>query len=245
MKKKVAWFSTGVSSAVAIYLKKEEIDEILYIHIGDQHEDSLRFLHDFEKVLGKEITILQSRYENVDQVQQQFRYINGPYGAKCTEILKKRVRKEWEQENKEHDITYIWGFDLDEKHRADRIVETMTDYKHEFPLIERNMTKEDSHGVMSYLGIKRPVMYDMGYSNNNCIGCPKGGMGYWNKIRVDFPEVFALRAKRERQIGASCLKDKNGKVYLDELDPTRGRMEDEIITECNIFCQLNMNEVTK
>ena len=33
----------------------------------------------------------------------------------------------------------------------------------------------------------------MGYNNNNCIGCIKGGMGYWNKIRVDFPEVFEKR----------------------------------------------------
>lgn len=31
-------------------------------------------------------------------------------------------------------------------------------------------------------------MYDLGYANNNCIGCVKGGIGYWNKIRIDFPE---------------------------------------------------------
>ncbi len=37
-------------------------------------------------------------------------------------------------------------------------------------------------------------MYDLGYPNNNCIGCVKGGMGYWNKIRKDFPEVFQKRA---------------------------------------------------
>ncbi len=35
------------------------------------------------------------------------------------------------------------------------------------------------------------MMYRLGYVNNNWVGGWKGGMGYWNKIRVDFPDVFA------------------------------------------------------
>lgn len=84
------------------------------------------------------------------------------------------------------------------------------------------------------LGLKRPIMYDMGYRNNNCVGCIRGGMGYWNKIRVDFPEVFARRAKQEREIGHSYI---NG-VFLDELDPTRGNINDEVMEDCTIACQL-------
>lgn len=84
------------------------------------------------------------------------------------------------------------------------------------------------------LGIRRPIMYDLGYPNNNCIGCIKGGMGYWNKIRVDFPEVFEKRAKLERELGCSCI---NG-LYLDELEPGRGRMDMEIFPECGIMCYL-------
>lgn len=56
---KVCWFSTGISSFVACYLAKD-VDEIIYTHVPNQHPDSLRFLHDCEKVLGREITILQS-----------------------------------------------------------------------------------------------------------------------------------------------------------------------------------------
>lgn len=63
-------------------------------------------------------------------------------------------------------------------------------------------------------------------------------MGYWNKIRVDFPDVFEKRAKMERDIGASCIKG----IYLDELEPDRGRMSDEIMQECSIFCQLALDE---
>lgn len=90
------------------------------------------------------------------------------------------------------------------------------------------------HRKADKLGLKRPIMYDMGYRNNNCVGCIRGGMGYWNKIRVDFPEVFARRAKQEREIGHSCI---NG-VFLDELDPTRGNINDEVMEDCTIACQL-------
>ena len=232
---KVCWFSTGVSSFVACYLAKD-VDKVIYTHIENQHPDSLRFLKDCEKILGRNIEILQSSYfRSVDDVILGTRYINGPAGAACTRILKKQVRKQWEAENPgKH--TYIWGLDAKEKIRSDRIIENMPQFNHEFPLIESGVTKEQAHGIAQSLGLKRPVMYDLGYPNNNCIGCVKGGMGYWNKIRKDFPEVFERRSKQERIIGHSCIKG----VYLDELDPNRGKMDLEIFPDCSITCELQL-----
>jgi hypothetical protein len=229
---KVCWLSAGVSSFIAAYLERKTLDQCMYIHIENQHLDSFRFLGDCQRELGIGFEVMQSRYKSVDNVIQQFRFINSRYGAKCTEVLKKRVRKEWEYDKK--DITYIWGYDAIEKHRADRIVESNPDQKHIFPLIDKGLIKEDCHAMLKRLGIKRPAMYDLGYRNNNCIGCVKGGMGYWNKIRKDFPEVFARRAKQEREIGHTCIKG----IYLDELDPNRGRMEDEVMEECGFMCLL-------
>lgn len=230
---KVCWFSCGISSFVACYLAKD-IDKIIYTHVTDQHEDSLRFLHDCEKLLDREIEIIQSEeYEGVDDVIEKTRFINSRYGAACTNKLKKQVRRDWEKENPGFH-TYVWGYDLNEQHRADRIEETLTDYEHEFPLIDEGLTKVECHGIASRLGLKRPIMYDLGYPNNNCIGCVKGGMGYWNKIRVDFPDVFERRARQEREINHSCIKG----VFLDELGPNRGRMSDEIFEDCTIACQL-------
>jgi len=232
---KVCWFSTGVSSFVACYLAKD-VDKVIYTHIENQHPDSLRFLKDCEKILGHNIEILQSPYfRSVDDVILGTRYINGPSGAACTRILKKQVRKQWEAENPgKH--TYVWGLDAKEKIRADRIVESMPQFNHEFPLIENGVTKEQAHGIAQSLGLKRPAMYDLGYPNNNCIGCVKGGMGYWNKIRKDFPEVFERRSKQERIIGHSCIKG----VYLDELDPDRGKMDLEVFPDCGITCELQL-----
>lgn len=167
----------------------------------------MRFLRDAEKVLGREIEIIKSsEYASVDDVIERRRYINGPAGAACTLMLKKR---------------------------ADRISAAQIEARNEFPLIERNLTKAECHAICGRLGLKRPVMYDMGYPNNNCIGCVKGGMGYWNRIRRDFPDVFERRARQEREIGHSRIKG----VFLDELDPNRGNMRTEVMPSCGFACE--------
>lgn len=233
---KVCWISAGVSSFIAGYLERETIDKFIYIDIEDQERDSMRFIKECEKALGKNIEILKSPYGSVENAIRAAGVIKLQAGfAPCTAWLKKRVRKEWEEAHKDEEITYIWGFDTEEVARAERLIESMPQYKHIFPLIENHITKESAHAILESLNIKRPKMYDLGYPNNNCIGCIKGGMGYWNKIRKDYPEVFKARAKLERDIGHSILKE----CYLDELDPKRGRNK-EIMPQCDIFCMLNI-----
>jgi len=116
--------------------------------------------------------------------------------------------------------------------------ESMPEEKHLFPLIDAGICKAEAHGILASHGIARPKMYDLGYPNNNCVGCVKGGMGYWNKIRVDFPPVFLERSIMERTVGASCI---NG-VYLDELDPDRGRDCKLILPECGVMCESNKQQ---
>ena len=234
---KVSWFSCGCSSFLATWLVRDTVDEIIYTHVENQHSDSLRFLHDCEKLLNRKITILKSdNYSDIYDVFLRQGFINSPHGAPCTALLKKAVRKKWETLHNCYDgnTTYVWGFDCTERNRADRLVNYMQLQKHEFPLIDNNLDKSDVHGYCEKLGLKRPVMYDLGYDNNNCVGCVKGGMGYWNKIRIDFPDVFDKMAKLEREIGASCI---NG-VYLDELEPERGRKASIILPTCDIFCEI-------
>lgn len=236
----VSWFSAGVSSAVATKIMINEIDKIIYTHIDDQHPDSMRFVRDCEQWFSKEIEITQSRYKTAEAAWRAsgLHRPNTPQGAPCTRLLKRRVRAEWEMDKT--DLTYIWGFDIDEKDRAERIVENMRQQRHLFPLIDKSISKKHAHEILSASGIKRPVMYDLGYNNNNCVGCLKASSkGYWNHIRIDFPDVFERRAKAEREIGGSIIKDKNGNpLYLDELNPNEGRHTPPIIDDCGIFCEL-------
>ena len=228
----VSWFSAGVSSAVATWLLRDQIDRIIYIHIDDQHPDTERFLVDCEQWFGRPIERLQSPLKSVENACRQRAYVNGVRGASCTLMLKRRARKEWEVDH--DDLTYVWGFDLAEQHRVDRLLQSMPEQQHLFPLVDNELTKQDTHGILAKAGITRPAMYDLGYPNNNCIGCVKGGKGYWNKIRRDFPEVFKQRAEMERLIGASCI---NG-VYLDELDPKAGVTSKPILQDCGIYCEI-------
>jgi hypothetical protein len=93
-------------------------------------------------------------------------------------------------------------------------------------------------------GLVLPLMYRLGYHNANCIGCVKGGAGYWNKIRRDFPEDFEEMAQIEESIGpgARLLSHRSGplkgqRFFLRELDPDAGRYQDEPSIECGSACE--------
>jgi len=231
----VAWFSAGVSSAVATKLMVEQVDKIIYQHIDDMEEDTMRFVRDCEEWFGKPIEIRQSPYKSVENaVLQNPGYMNGPRGASCTMLLKRRDRKEWEAEHRFFNtFRYVWGLDARESVRAERLRGNMPKDAHVFPLIDRGLSKADSHGILREAGIRRPRMYDLGFPNNNCRVCIKGGMGYMNLCRKVFPDLFWQRARLERKVGGSCI---NG-VYLDELDPEAGRDCKIIVPECGAMCE--------
>lgn len=238
MKRTVAWFSAGVSSAVATKLMINEIDEIIYTHIDDHDPDLLnRFVPECEQWFGKTITILQSPYKTVEEVCLAKRYINGVAGASCTGKLKREVRKQWEYEQPLNtQLRYVWGMDASkrERERAARLIEVMPDQQHVFPLIERGITKPMAHEILKASGIKRPLPYEQGFSNANCRGCVKGGQAYWDLVRKVHPTIYEARAKMEREIGASCI---NG-IYLDELPEGAGRGTAPIADDCGILCEL-------
>ena len=231
----VSYFSAGVSSAVATKLMIGEIDRVMYTHIDDQHPDTMRFVHDAEDWFGHKAEVWQSPLKCVENACRMAAYIRHPQrGAACSLRLKRRVRKEFEEAH-EGQLRIVWGMDYNERERCERIRQAMPKHEHLFPLVEAKMTKEHAHEVLRASGLLRPAMYRMGYHNNNCIGCIRGGLGYWNKIRVDFPAVFAARAAMERAIGFPIL----GKhQWLDELDPERGRHEGPICDDCGIMCEL-------
>lgn len=239
----VVWLSAGISSFIAGWLERSGVDEWIYIDVADQHPDSMRFIKDCEKLIDKEVKILRSdKYKDVEDVCRKTHMVNSIHGAACTGMLKKAVRKKLENEQYAKgikDLTYIWGMDANERKRADGIIKNFPEFQHRFPLIERYLSKDDCHALAAELGLKRPLMYDLGYSNNNCVGCVKGGMWYWNKIRKDFPEVFEKRAKMERDLGHSCI---NG-IYLDELDPKAGRKSQELHGDCSLMCFIAKDEI--
>lgn len=139
----------------------------------------------------------------------------------------------------------VWGFDYDPKeiNRTIRFKQQYPYTKPLLPLIERQITKFNAMRMLWKVGIEIPTMYKMGYNNNNCIDCVKGGMGYWNKVRKDFPDVFNEMAQIEHDVGASCLKDKDGRIFLNELPTWRGNLMEKIIPDCSLICQIEFQEI--
>ena len=226
----VCWWSGGITSAVACKKAIEKWDATpVYIETGSHHPDTLRFKVDCEKWYGKEIfTIQTSKYLDHFDVIDKDNYVNGPAGARCTLMLKRRVREVWE---KTQDITgYVWGFEsgAKEEGRADRIKTGQPKYQHFFPLIEEGLSKKDCIAIVQSVGIEIPMMYKLGFTNNNCVGCVKGGMAYWNLVRKHFPEQFDKMAKLERKVGRSCLS----RYYLDELPLDAGRGTPPLVADC-------------
>lgn len=247
---RVAWWSAGITSAVAckIAIELYEDVEIYYIKINSAHEDNDRFMAECEEWYGQKIhTISSKHYKDQFEVIEKTGAVNTPAGAPCTGKLKKDVRFDLErlyELNLFNDaliLNQIWGFEYNKKevNRAIRHGQQYPNTKPLFPLIEKGLDKDECAGMLLSAGIQLPVMYLLGYSNNNCIGCVKGGKGYWNKIRIDFPNVFALMAKAERKAGYSCI---NG-TFLDELAPDAGRMAKEVMPSCGVLCAVELADV--
>lgn len=247
MDKIIAWWSAGITSAVACKIAIEEfgVDNVvpIYFHIDTAHADNERFLQECENWYGTSIRIERGKYLDQFDVIERERYINGPSGARCTTELKKRLRQKIESEE-DYDAQ-VFGFEYSKKeiNRALRFKEQYPSAKPLFPLIERKLTKANCLFLLEKAGIKRPVMYQLGYGNNNCIGCVKGGAGYWNKIRVDFPDVFNRMAVAERKLGRSCLRRNGKNLFLDELDPKSGRDQKIIMPECGNFCDIEFADM--
>jgi hypothetical protein len=241
----VIWFSCGACSAICAWLYRDHPETcFVYCDTGGEHPDNKRFLIDIENLIGHKIVVLKNeKYTDHIDVCEKTKYINGSDGARCTVELKKKMRYRFQLPT---DIQ-ILGYAYDEIDRAESFQKSFPEVNAVFPLIERKIAKKDCVSMIGGLGLEMPVMYRLGYNNNNCIGCVKGGKGYWNKIRKNFPDVFGRMAKAERFIGASCIKeelpDKNTRrVYLDELDPEAGRDIREYDMNCDFVCQILIND---
>jgi len=245
MKRVLVWFSCGAASAVAAKRtldrfkgSPDHVVEVLYCDtLAYEHPDNTRFLGDCERWLGTKIQIVASeKYTDIHDVFRKTRYLVGPRGARCTVELKKNVRRGYE---KPGDIQVL-GMTADEVRRIERFEDNNPGQHWLWILEEEGIAKADCYRILQDAGIALPVMYRLGYNNNNCVGCVKGGLGYWNKIRRDFPEAFERMAQVERDLNVTILKDRRGRetrqMFLDELDPDAGRDVPLPDIECGAFC---------
>ena len=241
--KYIGWFSCGVTSAVACKISIDEGKDIdlWYLETGGEHEDNKRFIADCERWYGRKINIARSPKFSCPLDVARKELFNTPYGAPCTKYLKKEVRQKQIMPLYPDDTIHVLGFEYTkhEVNRALRWKEQQTPNCY-FPLIEHRLNKQDCLKKLKAVCIEIPMMYKLGYHNNNCIGCFKAGAGYWNKIRVDFPDVFNEVAEVEVETKHTILKKDGKQLYLKDLSPNAGYHTDLDIPECGLFCDVVM-----
>lgn len=259
----IAWWSGGVTSAVTCKICIDWYGlsnvRIIFIDTKNEDEDTYRFKAECEGWYGKPIeTITNNDFESIQEVWYKNLSLNVATGAKCSQMLKRVVRERFEKQNS---YSYqAFGFDIDELTRAKGMKLNNPGSRPIFPLIANLLTKKDCIKWVQaantlFNPIELPRTYKLGYHNNNCwkTGCVQGGIGYWQKIKQEFPEKFLAMAKVEHDLTdlkgepVTMLKDQSkngGLVFLlphpqypsiKDISMMSGRPPIPLI-ECNGFC---------
>ena len=164
-------------------------------------------------------------------------YIKGQNGAACTTRIKRGLLRTFEQPG---DVLVL-GYTAEEKHRLDDWLDNWPDRPIITPLIDRGLTTEDCKAMVLRAGIRLPAMYELGYDNANCIGCVKGGEGYFRAIREDFPEQFEKLAAVQEDLGEGAFLFRNratGERYSLRDIPAGPIRRNEALPACSFFCEI-------
>jgi hypothetical protein len=241
--------SCGAASAVALKLAIEQRGPAHMIHavnafVADEDADNRRFLSDVERWLGVRVVVLRDdKYgASVVEVWKRRRFIASSFGAPCSKALKRDVLNAYWQPG---DVD-VFGYtaDLRDTERFDRYIDANGSPRRAWaPLIEAGITKDDCFKIITDAGLALPRMYTKwGYSNANCPKCPRGGMGYWNRIRATHPENFEEVASIQDVLGPGSYFFRDRKtgerISLRMLDPNAGRFEPVVSPDCGGVCEL-------
>jgi len=241
-------FSCGAASAVATKLAIAQHGDscvILNAEIAEEHSDNRRFAADCETWFQRPIVTVRDRKYDASAIKvfETVGFIKGPRGAACTTRIKRGLLRTFEQPG---DVLVL-GFTAEEQHRLDDWRENWPDRPVIAPLIDRGLTKEDCKAMVLRAGIELPMMYRLGYDNANCIGCVKGGLGYFRAIREDFPAQFERLAQAEEKVAA--LHGENAYILRHRSGPLKGQRfplrelppgevhRGEQLPSCGLFCE--------
>lgn len=249
----VCQFSCGAASAVATKLALAQYGatrdvQIINAFLKEEHEDNRRFAADCERWFAKPITVLTNeKFEgSVVNVFRKKQYLMGPMGAPCSRMLKRDLLDKWKQPG---DVM-VFGYTAEESDRLDDFRERNPDRPVIAPLIDAGLSKADCKAMVQRADIVLPTMYLLGYDNANCIGCVKGGEGYWRAIRIDFPDYFEAICLLQDEIGSGSwfLRYRSGprkgeRFPLREL-PAGEPRRNEQLPSCSFFCEMAEQDYT-
>lgn len=228
----ICWWSGGITSAVAcklvLDLNPDAPVRVIMLETWNEDEDTYRFKEDCEQWYGHKIeSLCTEKFTNIEDVWTHYKSLNVARGAICSSTLKRDVRLKFERDNDFE--AQVFGFEdtPKERKRAQGMLMNWPTSKPTFPLIDAGLSKEDCISIVKAVGITIPKAYSLGFHNNNCLntGCIQGGIGYWQKMRDEYPEKFQAMAEREHRL--TDLKGKPVTMLKDQskVAKTHGRFQ--------------------
>lgn len=237
----LCWVSAGAASAIAAKMTiakygRERI-VLVYCETGSEHPDNERFLGDLSRWMNAPIERLRSEvYRDTWDVWERRRYLSGINGAPCTVELKVAPRLAFQRPNDIH----VFGYTADaaDANRAKRLRDTYPEMTIETPLIEGGVTKAACLAMIERVGIALPVLYGLGFRNNNCLACVKAtSPDYWALVRLHFPATFDRLAKLSRELGARLARINDERVFIDEIPADQPTLN-PIVPSCDFLCAI-------
>ncbi|OHV73345.1 hypothetical protein [Ensifer sp. LCM 4579] len=242
----IVWVSAGAASAVSAMMIKRERPEAVfaYCHTGGEHPDNERFLADLVRKLNAPIERLKSEeYADTWDVWEKTRWLAGINGARCTTELKVVPRLAFQRPTDIH----VFGYTADstDVKRAELLRANYPELAIETPLISAGINKAACLAIIKTVNIELPILYGLGFHNNNCIGCVKAtSPDYWSLVRKHFPEIFGRMAKLSRELGVRLSRINDVRIFIDEI-PLDWPTTNPIAPACDFLCHLIEQDLAK
>lgn len=220
-------YSGGMSSFAEAKLCVDEFGKdnvrLLFADTLTEDADLYRFLEETSSYLRCElITIKDGR--NIWEVFDDKKFIGNYSFDVCSRVLKRELLTNYLHENfgkktrvltgkktptgrSQYKTTYLpdkdvvvhVGIDLSESHRLTAIQNYMYPWKYDSLLVRKGIIVDKNYSER--FGIKKPRLYSLGYSHNNCGGfCVKAGLGHFKLLFDTQPELYKYHEEKEQEL---------------------------------------------
>jgi 3'-phosphoadenosine 5'-phosphosulfate sulfotransferase (PAPS reductase)/FAD synthetase len=244
----VVMFSGGLGSWAAAKLVAERHGTdnltLLFADTKIEDEDLYRFLDEAAaNVGGNLVRIADGR--DPWQVFFDERFLGNSKVDPCSKILKRKLKDRWLEEHFDPaNTTVCVGIDWSEIHRFETLRQRGADagWTYQAPLCDPPyLSKREIAEWLDREGIKRPRLYGLGFTHNNCGGfCVKAGQAHFKRLLETMPERYAYHERKEQEIRAllgdvSILRDRSVKGGGRPLTLAEFRERCQSGQQCDLF----------
>lgn len=201
-------FGGGVqTTALCVLLVRGEfeVDHIVMADTGGERPDTYEHVEVMQRFLaqhGRKVEIVTHGSGGLtleEYVRQRSNVLptHTPSGGlghrQCTAQFKLRPVKAFARAQGAKALTNLIGISTDEIHRAKDAREKWV--TNEYPLIERNLSRDDCLRIVQEAGLPRPP-------KSSCYFCPLQRRSQWQHLAATFPVLFEQAVDLERHIEA-------------------------------------------